>query len=166
MQAQPTASHFVNGQYVEDAAGAAMPVIFPGTGETIAQLHEATPAVIEAALAAAKAAQGPWASLLASSASRVPASRRRNMLRPATANCPSLSADHAQPRFFPESLVAEHLCRAPRYSRSRGHGSRRTHITAGELGLYVRIPRRLLSASGAWNYPRTVAAWKARHRAL
>jgi betaine-aldehyde dehydrogenase len=41
-----------------------MPVIFPGTGETIAQVHEATPAVIEAALAAAHAAQGPWAALM------------------------------------------------------------------------------------------------------
>ena len=63
MLAQPTASHFVNGAYLDDAKGAALPVIFPGTGEQIAALHEATPAVIEAALAAAKAAQGPWAAL-------------------------------------------------------------------------------------------------------
>jgi betaine-aldehyde dehydrogenase len=34
MQAQPQASHFVNGAYLEDVTGAAMPVIFPGTGET------------------------------------------------------------------------------------------------------------------------------------
>jgi betaine-aldehyde dehydrogenase len=59
MIAQPKASHFVNGAYVDDATGTALPVVFPGTGEEIARLHEATPAVVEAALAAAKAAQGP-----------------------------------------------------------------------------------------------------------
>ena len=63
MQAQPQASHFVNGTYLEDAKGAAMQVIFPGTGEIIAEVREATPHVIDAALAAAKAAQGPWAAL-------------------------------------------------------------------------------------------------------
>ena len=51
MRAQPKASHFVNGSYLEDKAGAAIEVIYPATGEVIAVLHEATPAVIEAAVA-------------------------------------------------------------------------------------------------------------------
>ncbi|MCX8509877.1 MAG: betaine-aldehyde dehydrogenase, partial [Rhodobacteraceae bacterium] len=53
MIAQPKASHFIDGQYVEDTAGAAIDVIFPATGERIARVHEATPAVIERALASA-----------------------------------------------------------------------------------------------------------------
>ena len=61
MQAQPKASHFVNGAYLEDPAGAPIDVIYPATGAVIARLHEATPAVIEAALASAKAAQKAWA---------------------------------------------------------------------------------------------------------
>ena len=54
---QPTASHFINGVYVEDTAGAVIDVIYPATGEVIARVHEATPAIVEQALSSAKAAQ-------------------------------------------------------------------------------------------------------------
>ena len=47
MMAQPKASHFVDGQYVEDKAGAVIEVLYPATGAVIATLHEATAAVIE-----------------------------------------------------------------------------------------------------------------------
>ena len=60
---QPEASHFVNGRYLEDTAGAAMEVIYPATGEVIATLHAATPDVIEQALTGAQAAQAEWARL-------------------------------------------------------------------------------------------------------
>ena len=40
MRAQPKASHFVNGAYVEDTAGAVIDVVYPATGEVIARLHE------------------------------------------------------------------------------------------------------------------------------
>ena len=36
MRAQPTASHYVNGRYIDDEQGAPLPVIYPATGETIA----------------------------------------------------------------------------------------------------------------------------------
>ncbi|MGR3482433.1 aldehyde dehydrogenase family protein, partial [Salipiger marinus] len=61
MTPQPQASHFVDGAWLEDAAGAALAVIHPATGAEIAHLHEATPAVIDAALAAATRAQADWA---------------------------------------------------------------------------------------------------------
>ena len=47
---QPGASHFIDGQPVEDTGGAVIEVVFPATGAVIARLHEATPAVIERAL--------------------------------------------------------------------------------------------------------------------
>ena len=50
MRAQPKASHFVNGNWVEDSAGAQIEITYPGTGEVIAKLHAATPAVIDAAI--------------------------------------------------------------------------------------------------------------------
>ncbi|MCU0911721.1 MAG: betaine-aldehyde dehydrogenase, partial [Rhodobacteraceae bacterium] len=53
MNAQPAASHYVNGAPREDAEGGPIPVIYPATGEEIARVHEATEAVCEAALAAA-----------------------------------------------------------------------------------------------------------------
>ena len=61
MIAQPKASHFIDGAYVEDIAGAPIDVVFPATGEVIARLHEATPAIVERALAAAERAQKDWA---------------------------------------------------------------------------------------------------------
>ena len=56
MRAQPTASHYVNGRYIEDEGGAPLPVIYPATGEVIATLHSATPNVLELAIEAARAA--------------------------------------------------------------------------------------------------------------
>jgi betaine-aldehyde dehydrogenase len=63
MDAQPKASHFVDGDWMEDAAGTPLEVIFPGDGRVIARLHEATPAVIEAALAGAARAQAEWGAM-------------------------------------------------------------------------------------------------------
>ncbi|MGC1259753.1 MAG: betaine-aldehyde dehydrogenase, partial [Jannaschia helgolandensis] len=51
--ARPTASHFIDGAYVEDTTGAPIPVIYPATGETIATVHAATPEIMERALASA-----------------------------------------------------------------------------------------------------------------
>ena len=35
---KPTASHFINGEYVEDKLGKAIDVIYPATGHVIAQV--------------------------------------------------------------------------------------------------------------------------------
>ena len=53
---KPKASHFIDGVYVEDKLGAVIDVIYPATGQVIAQVHAATPQIIEAALAASKKA--------------------------------------------------------------------------------------------------------------
>ena len=58
---QPTASHFIDGTYVEDTSGDPIDVIYPATGAVIARVHAATPAIIEQALAAAERAQKDWA---------------------------------------------------------------------------------------------------------
>ena len=62
MKAQPQASHFIDGEYVEDTAGTVIESIYPATGEVIARLHAATPAIIEKAIQSAKRAQKEWAS--------------------------------------------------------------------------------------------------------
>src|SRR5699024_8538203 len=62
MIAQPAASHWIAGRPLE-GDGPALPVRFPYTGEVIAGLREAAAPQVEAALAAAKAAQPAWAAL-------------------------------------------------------------------------------------------------------
>ena len=71
MQTQPEASHFVNGTYAEDADGAPIECVYAATGETVAQVHEATEAVAEAALAAAKAAGPAWAAMTGTERGRI-----------------------------------------------------------------------------------------------
>jgi betaine-aldehyde dehydrogenase len=162
MLAQPKASHFVNGQYVEDAAGAAMPVIFPGTGETIARLHEATPAVIEAALAAAKAAQGPWAALMPVERGRV-LRRAADIIRARNRELSELETlDTGKP--ISETLVADATSAADALEYFGGLAGTLTgeHIPLGGDWAYtVRIPLGVCIGLGAWNYPTQVAAWKA-----
>ena len=60
MRAQPAASHWIGNRAVEDGAGAPLEVRYPATGETIAALHEATPAVLERAVEAATAGFAAW----------------------------------------------------------------------------------------------------------
>jgi betaine-aldehyde dehydrogenase len=77
MNLQPEASHFIDGRYREDTAGEAIPVIYPATGEVIATVHAATPAVVEEALASAARAQKEWAALRGVEAGAGAAARRR-----------------------------------------------------------------------------------------
>src|SRR3954471_20666643 len=63
MKAQPKASHFIDGEYVEDTDGTVIESLYPATGEVIARLHAATPAIVEKAIAAAKRAQPEWAAM-------------------------------------------------------------------------------------------------------
>ena len=63
MQTQPTASHFINGEYVEDTNGTPIEVIYPATGEVIATVYAATPEIVEKAITAARDAQAAWAAM-------------------------------------------------------------------------------------------------------
>ena len=161
MLAQPKASHFVNGQYVEDAAGAAMPVIFPGNGERIAIVHEATPSVIEAALAAAKAAQGPWAALMPVERGRI-LRRAADIMRERNRELSELETlDTGKP--ISETLVADATSAADALEYFGGLAGTLTgeHVPLGADWAYtMRIPLGVCVGLGAWNYPTQVAAWK------
>ena len=60
---QPIASHFVDGRYLEDEAGAEIEVIYPATGDAIARVHSATASILEQAITAAEIAQKTWAAM-------------------------------------------------------------------------------------------------------
>ena len=71
MTQQPKASHFIDGAYIEDTNGEAFDVIYPATGEVIAKLHAATPAIIDKAMDAARRAQKDWAAMTGTERGRV-----------------------------------------------------------------------------------------------
>ncbi len=160
--AQPKASHFIDGQYVEDPAGAEIASVYAATGETIAALHSATPAIIDKALSAASRAQKQWAALR-------PAERGRVLRKAADiirARNPELSEletlDTGKP--IQETLVADALsgAEALEYFGGIAAGITGETMPLGEDFVYtMREPLGVCVGIGAWNYPTQIACWKA-----
>jgi betaine-aldehyde dehydrogenase len=161
MIAQPKASHFVNGDWMEDSAGAPIEVIYPATGEVIARLHEATAAVIDAALGSAKAAQKEWAA-------RKPVERGRVLRRAADlirARGEALARletlDTGKP--MQETLVADWPSGADALEYFGGLVASVTGETislGGDFAYTLREALGVCVGIGAWNYPSQIACWK------
>ena len=161
MRAQPKASHFVNGAYVEDQAGAAIEVIYPATGEVIAVLHEATPAVIEAAVAGAEAAQKAWAATRPVERARI--LRRAVDLIRARNDALSIleTLDTGKP--IQETTVADWPSGADALEYFAGLAPTVTGETVqlgGDFVYTIREPLGVCVGIGAWNYPSQIACWK------
>lgn len=162
MKAQPTASHFINGRYVEDKAGAEIPVYYPATGEVIAVVHEATPAIIDQALSSAKAAQAQWAAMSGTERGRI-LRRAADIMRARNHDLSVLETlDTGKP--YQETSVVDATSGADALEYFGG--------LAGSLtGQHIRLPdgnwaytiREALGVCvgiGAWNYPTQIACWK------
>lgn len=162
MNTQPTASHFIDGQYVEDSAGEVIDVIYPFTGEVIAQVHAATPAIIEQAIAAAARAQKDWSALTGTERGRV-LRRAADIMRERNHDLSVLETyDTGKP--YQETSVADATSGADAFEYFGGLAGTLTgeHIPlAGGDFVYTR--REALGVCvgiGAWNYPTQIASWK------
>ncbi len=161
MKAQPKASHFVDGEWIEDKAGAPIEVIYPATGEVIAVLHEATPAVIEAALASGHRAQKAWARVKPVDRARI-LRRAADLIRernPALARLETL--DTGKP--IQETLVADWPSGADAIEWFAGLAPTVTGETVPlgrDFAYTLREPVGLCVGIGAWNYPSQIACWK------
>lgn len=161
MIAQPKASHFVDGHYVEDSAGAVFDVIYPATGDVIARLHEATPAVIEAALASAARAQGAWAVMRPVERARI-LRRAADLIRERNPELARLETlDTGKP--LQETLVADWPSGADALEYFAGLAPTVVGetIPLGRDFVYtLREPLGVCVGIGAWNYPSQIACWK------
>lgn len=161
MQTQPTASHFINGKYVEDTAGTPIEVIYPATGAVIATVHAATPAIIEQAVSAAKAAQAAWAAMSGTERGRI-LRRASDIMRERNHDLSILETyDTGKP--YQETSVADATSGADALEYFGGMAATLTgeHIQLGEDWVYTR--REALGVCvgiGAWNYPTQIACWK------
>ncbi|MCL4189592.1 MAG: betaine-aldehyde dehydrogenase [Rhodobacteraceae bacterium] len=162
MRADPPASHFVAGRPLEDRAGAPLAVDYPFTGTEIARLHEATPAVIEAAVAAAAAAQRDWAGVRPVERGRI-LTRAAALIRArgeALARLETL--DTGKP--IAETRVADWPSGADALEFFGGlaAGLGGETIPLGRDFAYtLREPLGVCVGIGAWNYPSQIACWKA-----
>lgn len=158
---QPTASHFIDGAYVEDTAGDPIPVIYPATGERIATVHAATPEITEKALAAATRAQKDWAALKPVERGRV-LRRAADLIRARNHDLSMLETmDTGKP--LSETLVADATSAADALEYFGGLAATLTgeHIPLGGDFVYtIREPLGVCVGIGAWNYPTQIAAWK------
>ena len=162
MIAQPKASHFIDGAYVEDTDGAAIEVIYPATGAVIARLHEATTAVVEAALSSATRAQADWARVKPVERARI-LRRAADLIRDRNADLARLETlDTGKP--IQETLVADWPSGADALEWFAGLAPTVTGetIPLGRDFVYtIREPLGLCVGIGAWNYPSQIACWKA-----
>lgn len=162
MIAQPVASHFVDGAYVEDTAGAPIEVIYPATGEVIAVVHEATAAVVERAVASARRAQGAWAAMKPVDRARI-LRRAADIIRDRGDDLARLETlDTGKP--IQETLVADWPSGADSLEWFAGLCPTVTGetIPLGRDFVYtIREPLGVCVGIGAWNYPSQIACWKA-----
>ncbi len=161
MKAQPTASHFIDGAFVEDASGAVIEVIYPATGAVIARLHEATPALIDRALAAATRAQAAWAATRPVERARI-LRRAADLIRDRAEELAQLETlDTGKP--IQETRVADWPSGADALEYFAGLAPTVTGetIPLGRDFIYtLREPLGVCVGIGAWNYPSQIACWK------
>ncbi|WP_170349737.1 betaine-aldehyde dehydrogenase [Ruegeria atlantica] len=162
MKFQPKASHFINGEYVEDTNGAPIDVIYPATGEVIARLHSATPEIVNQALISAKAAQAEWAAMSGTERGRV-LRRAADVMRERNREL-SILETHDTGKPLQETLVADATSGADALEYFGGLTASLTgeHIPLGG-GDFVYTIREALGVCvgiGAWNYPTQIACWK------
>ncbi|WP_170405917.1 betaine-aldehyde dehydrogenase [Ruegeria arenilitoris] len=162
MKVQPKASHFIDGEYVEDTAGTPIDVIYPATGEVIARLHSATPQIIEQALTSAKRAQKAWAAMTGTERGRV-LRRAADIMRERNREL-SILETHDTGKPLQETLVADATSGADalEYFGGLAGSLAGEHIPLGG-GDFVYTIREALGVCvgiGAWNYPTQIACWK------
>ncbi|QKK24623.1 betaine-aldehyde dehydrogenase [Rhizobium hidalgonense] len=163
MKAQPKASHFIDGEYVEDTDGTVIESLYPATGEVIARLHAATPAIIEKAIAAAKRAQPEWAAMSPMARGRI-LKRAAEIMRERNRSLSELETlDTGKP--IQETIVADPTSGADAFEFFGGvapAGLNGAHIPLGQDFAYTkRVPLGVCVGIGAWNYPQQIACWKA-----
>lgn len=161
LKQQPAASHFINGAYVEDTNGALIDVIYPATGEVIAKVHSATPAIMEQAVTSAQAAQKTWAAMTGTERGRV-LRKAADIIRERNRELSLLETyDTGKP--LQETLIADATSGADSLEYFGGLAGTLTgeHIPLGESWAYtVREPLGVCVGIGAWNYPTQIACWK------
>lgn len=162
MRAQPKASHYINGSYVDDEQGQAFDVIYPATGEVIARVHAATPNIVELAVEAARAGQAEWARLRPADRGRI-LRRAADLIRDRNDALSRLETlDTGKP--LQETTVADPASAAEALEFFggvvAGYNGDFIDLGGGPFAYTRREPLGVCVGVGAWNYPMQGAAWK------
>ena len=158
MKTQPTASHFIDGEYVEDTGGEPIDVIYPATGEVIATVYAATQAVIERASTARARAQAEWAAMSGTERGRVlrGAARDHARAQPGAVGARDLWTPASRCRRRSVADATSGADALEYFGGMAAGADRRAHPARRGLGLYtIREPLgRLRRASAPGTIPR------------
>lgn len=160
--AQPKASHYINGAYRDDTSGKSFESRYPATGEVIATLNAASTALVDEAIAAARAAQPAWAKMSGVERGRV-LRKAADIIRERNAEISRIETLDTG-KAIQETLVADAASAADCLEYFGGIAGGITGETADLGGDFVytrREPLGVCAGIGAWNYPMQIAAWKA-----
>ena len=161
LNAQPEASLFIGGRPVE-GQGAALPVLYPYTGQVIATLHEASAEQVADACRIAADAQPAWAALAPVERGRVLARAAQIIHERGDELARLETLDTGKP--VQETLVADWPSGADALEFFAGLAATITGqmIPLGRDWAYTRREALGVCAGiGAWNYPSQIACWKA-----
>jgi len=153
---------FVGGRFVA-GSGELFTTINPATGEALGQVEIAGRDTVEAAVAAAQAAQPAWAALTGTERGRV-LKRAADLLRAANAELAALETrDTGKP--IQETLAVDVQSGADclEYYGGLAASLSGEHVDLGRsaFGYTRREPLGVVAGIGAWNYPLQIACWKA-----
>jgi len=158
---QPSGSHYIDGAYVEDIKGVPFDCVYPATGQVIARLHAATPAVIEQAIKSAKRAQKEWAGWRPVERGRV-LRRAADIIMERNRELSELETlDTGKP--LQETLYVDATSGAEALEFFGGIAAsiNGETINLGTDFVYTkRVPLGICVGIGAWNYPTQIACWK------
>jgi len=162
MDTQPTASHFIDGVYIEDTDGTPIDVIYPATGEIVGRVYSATPAIIERALVSAQNAQRGWAKTSGTERGRI-LRRAADIMRGRNHGLSVLETyDTGKP--LSETLYVDATSAADALEYFGGLAGSLTgdHIplSEGNWAYTKRDPLGVCVGIGAWNYPTQISCWK------
>lgn len=153
---------FIDGRYVSSSSGETFQTRHPGTGHVICDVEIADDHLVNAAVAAARAAFSPWAEM--------PAAERGAILRRAAALLRDRNQELAEletldtGKAIQETNVVDVISGVEVLEYYAGvtqslHGSH-VDLPPEAFAIMRREPLGVCAAIGAWNYPIQIALWK------
>jgi betaine-aldehyde dehydrogenase len=159
----PRHRNWIGGAFVASASGRSFTTNDPATGAILAEIEIAETAEVEAAVAAAKAAQRGWGRMTGMERGRI-LRRVADLLRLHNDELAELET-HDTGKPIQETRVVDVSSGADclEYFAGLAGGLAGEHIDLGPgaMGYTRREPLGVVAGIGAWNYPLQIACWKA-----
>src|SRR6187401_756486 len=153
----------INGEWRDSSSGATMPVVNPATEEVIAEVASATPADVDAAVAAARAAlTGPWGKMSARERGRLVWKLGERVMEQVDEVARLETLHNGKPitesRHVEIPMAAECLQYFAGWA-DKIHGE--TIPVKGQAFVYTqREPLGVVAAIVPWNFPLPLAMWQ------